>query len=263
MELEKGLALLLNPAQDFQEDVKKMPENVNLRDDVILSGLFRKLGLKPNQCELIRAFISVSKGETNFEVSHAELAQILFNDNSTKFKANKEKVSYWLETLQEWQEENGLELIRVVEKGHREVTANGRFAFPKTKYQFVMLGEIVKLLHSTQEGLESDIESAVSRLREQYIPSEKPKPYHPNHLRKKAKNTILTLVKNIFNYAIQVEENPVESCQDVLNDAWEKLNAMEGEWSEQQNRQKRIAEFETLLNENDAVEDEGELALRF
>jgi hypothetical protein len=38
---------------------------------------------------------------------------------------------------------------------------------------------------------------------------------------------------------------------------------MEGEWSEQQNRQKRISEFEALLNENDAVEDEGELALKF
>ncbi len=79
----------------------------------------------------------------------------------------------------------------------------------------------------------------------------------------KAKKTIFTLLKSIFDYSVQVEENPVESCQDVLNDAWEKLNAMEGEWSEQQNRQKRIAEFEALLNENDDGEDEGELALRF
>ncbi len=34
------------------------------------------------------------------------------------------------------------------------------------------------------------------------------------------------------------------------------------EWSEQQNRQKRIAEFEALLGENDADKDEGGLALR-
>ncbi len=240
-----------------------MPENVNLKDDVILSGLFRKLGLKPNQCELIRAFISVSKGETNFEVSRAELAQILFNDNSTKFKANKEKVRYWLETLQKWQEKNSLELIRIVEKGSREETDNGRFAFHKPKYEFVMLREFLMLLHSKQEDLEANLESAISRLTGEYQPPEKTTPYHPRHLRKKAKKTIFTLLKSIFDYSVQVEENPVESCQDVLNDAWEKLNAMEGEWSEQQNRQKRISEFEALLNENDAVEDEGELALKF
>ncbi len=239
-----------------------MMENVNTRYEVVLGELLKKLGLKPNQCELIRAFISVSKGQTNFEVSRAELARILFNDNSTKFKANKEKVSYWLETLQEWQEENGLELIRVVEIGSRKQTENGRFAFYKTKYQFVLLGEFVKLLHSTQEDLETDLESAVSRLKEQYQPSEKPNPYHPRHLRKKAKSTIFTLLKSIFDYSVQVEENPVESCQDVLNNAWAKLNEMEGEWSEQQNREKRISEFEALLNENATDEDKGELPLR-
>ncbi len=240
-----------------------MMENVNTKYEVVLSELLKKFGLKPNHCQLIRAFITASKGESRFEVSSADLAYILFNDNSTKLRANKEKVSYWLETLQKWQEKNSLELIRIVEKGSREETENGRFAYHKSKYEFVMLGEFVKLLDSEQENLEADLESAVLRLRGQYQPSGKPAPYHPRHLRKKAKKTIFTLLKSIFDYSVQVEENPVESCQDVLNNAWEKLNAMEGEWSEQQNREKRIAEFEALLKENDAVEDEGELALRF
>ncbi len=239
-----------------------MMENVNTRYEVVISELLKKLGLKPNHCELIRAFITASKGESRFEVSRTDLAYILFNDNSTKLKANKEKVSYWLETLQKWQEKNSLELIRVVEKGSREETDNGRFAFHKPKYEFVMLREFLMLLHSKQEDLEANLESAISRLKGQYQPSEKTTPYHPRHLRKKAKKTIFTLLKSIFDYSVQVEENPVESCQDVLNDAWAKLNAMEGEWSEQQNRQKRIAEFEALLGENAADKDEGGLALR-
>jgi hypothetical protein len=240
-----------------------MMENVNTRYEVVLSELLKKLGLKPNQCQLIRAFITASKGESRFEVSRTDLAYILFNDNSTKLKANKEKVSYWLETLQKWQEKNSLELIRIVEKGSREETDNGRFAYHKPKYEFVMLGEFLMLLNSEQGNLEADLESAISRLTGQYQPSERTTPYHPRHLRKKAKKTIFTLLKSIFEYSVQVEENPVASCQDVLNDAWGKLNAMEGEWSEQQNREKRIAEFEALLNENEAVEDERELALRF
>ncbi len=238
-------------------------ENVKTRYEVVLSELLRKLGLKPNQCQLIRAFITASKGETNFEVSRSELAKILFNDNATKFRANKEKVGSWFEVLQKWQKENSLELIQVIEKGRREETENGRFAYHKPKYELVMLGEFAKLLDSEQENLEADLESAVSRLRGQYQPSEKPAPYHPRHLRRKAKNTIFTLLKSIFNYSVQVEENPVESCQDVLNDAWGKLTEMENQWNEQQNSQKRIIEFEALLNENDDVEDEGELALRF
>lgn len=239
-----------------------MTENINSGYEVILNNLFRKLGLKPNQCHLIRAFITASKAESRFEVSRAELAYILFNDNSTNLKRNKEKIRYWLETLQKWQEENSLELVRIVEKGCREETENGRFAYHKPKYEFVMLGEFVKLLNSEQGNLEADLEDAISRIKEQYQPFEKPKPYHPRHLRKKAKNTIFTLLKSIFDYSVQVEENPVEFCQDVLNDAWQKLNEMEGEWSEQQNRQKRISEFEALLNENNADEDEGGLGLK-
>ena len=46
-----------------------------------------------------------------------------------------------------------------------------------------------------------------------------------------------------------------------MNGAWAKLNEMGGVWSEQQNRQKRISEFEALLAENDADEDKGELPL--
>ncbi|HEX8286716.1 MAG TPA: hypothetical protein VF556_01895 [Pyrinomonadaceae bacterium] len=239
-----------------------MPENVNLKHDVILDELFKKLGLKPNQRQLIRAFISASKGEKQFEVSRAELAQILFDDNSTKFKANKEKVGYWFDVLQKWQETNGLVLIKMIERGYREETANGRFAFHKPKYEFTVLSEIADLLNSKQENLEANLESAVLRLKQQYKPSEKPKQYHPRHLRKKATKTIFTLLKSIFDYSIQVEENPVESCQDVLNDAWEKLNEMEKEWSEQRNRQKRISEFEALLDENNADEDEGGLPLK-
>lgn len=238
-----------------------MPENVNFRDGVILSELFKKLGLKPNQCELIRAFIVASKGETSFEVSRAELAQILFNDNETKFRANKERISDWLEVLQKWQESNGLELIRLIEEGRREETANGKFAFHKPKYQFVMLEEFVKLLSLSQEDLDVGLDNAISEIRGHYQPPKKPKQYHPRHLRRKAENTIFTLLKSIFDYSIQVEENPVESCQDVLNDAKEKLNEMESEWKERQSRENRISEFEALLNEDDTDENEEGLAL--
>ncbi len=242
-----------------------MPDNVNFTDGVILSELFKKLGLKPNQCELIRAFIAASKGETYFEVSRAELAQILFSDNETKFRANKERVSDWLEVLQKWQEINGLGLIRLVEEGRREETANGKFAFHKPKYQFVMLEEFVKLLSLSQEHLEAGLDNAISELRGHYQPRKKPKQYHPRHLRRKAENTIFTLLKSIFDYSIQVEENPVEVCQDVLNDAWEKLNEIESEWNEQQKKGEIISKFETLLSENNTggEEEEGELALKF
>jgi hypothetical protein len=225
-----------------------------------LGKFFKELELNPNQCQLIRAFILVSKGETEFEASFAELANVFHKRKANESRPDS-KARNAFKGLLKWQEEHQMELVRVLRKGQRIQNDDGTIDYVKTKYEFVILDELVKVLHSNSKDLETVIKETLIKITAQYKPVEKTKAYHPRHLLRKAKKTIHTKLRKVFELATQSGINPAEECQRVLNESWKIYNELEEDWTEQQNREKYKAEFELLLNRNETSED-VELAKR-
>jgi len=111
--------------------------------------IFRELQLKPNQCQLIRAFIVVSDGQPEFEASFSELEAI----TSKKGKSEKKtaNVRNALKTLLEWQNKNQIELVRVLEKGKQITDQDGRINYQKSKYRFILLNDLATVIYSDSE----------------------------------------------------------------------------------------------------------------
>lgn len=238
------------------------PEQI-LHYEKVLNAFFRRLGLKSNQCQLIRAFLEVSQGNKCFETSYLELADILFGKDAASKNTLKKRIEEWRKVLIAWQQKNGLELIRIVKKGNKKETQTGRFDFHKTKYEFVMLDELLKLAVSSSSNIGDDIEQLISRFNGQWKLAEKVKKYHPRHQIKKNKKDILTKFEKIFELMVEIDENPVDYCRNILNKARGLLNEMEDKWIEQQNRENIISKFENLLNNAESPTSEEDLELRF
>ncbi|MCA1625697.1 MAG: hypothetical protein LC768_13735 [Acidobacteria bacterium] len=248
-DMAKSTQLETDGAEGKSEQIESF-----IRYEEALGKFFKALDLKPNQCQLIRAFVLVSKGKTEFEASFAELAGVFH-----KRKANKSRPDSTARNafkgLLKWQKEHQMELVRVLKPGHRVQNDDGTFDCVKSKYEFVILDELVKVLHSNSEDLETVIDQTLTKIKAQYKPVEKTKAYHPRHLLKKAKKTISTKLRKVFELAVQSGVDPAEECQRVLNDSWNIYKELEEDWTEQQNREKYKAGFELLLSSNETSED--------
>lgn len=243
------------------------PESIsNLKYEIVLNELFKRLNIKANQSQLIRAFLIISKGEKHFEVSYLELADILFQKDSASIETLKKRVADWLKVLLNWQETNGIELIRVLERGHQIPTESGRFDYHKTKYEFVMLDEFQNLLSlysDSETNLNDELEILIASIKKQYQPIEKMKKYHPRHQIRRNKRNILTKFKRSFELLIEAGENPVEYCQKTLNEVCKMLNEMEEKWTEQCTRENIMSNFEGLIDENKNIAEGEDLGLKF
>ncbi|HEY0428429.1 MAG TPA: hypothetical protein VGC76_11665 [Pyrinomonadaceae bacterium] len=236
------------------------PETIEEKTELTLTpkiieaiiNFLKAIGLKPAQCELIRAFLKVCEGQIKFEASNAELAQNLYPKNATQARKNIDNARYSVRALEKWQAAQNFEIIRIIEKGGRKPNENDKYEYFKSKYEFVILGELAKVNEQNPEAsLEENLEKAIEKLKEQYKPSEEAKKYHPVRRIQSARKTILTKIEKIFELNVELGENPVKSCEWVLKSATEKLNKMEAEWSEQQHKEKMIADFENLVISND------------
>jgi hypothetical protein len=225
----------------------------------VFAELFRELvGLKAAQCELIRAFLIVSKGQIEFEASNYDLAKVNHKTDGSDYKRLSENVGNAIVVLEKWQKDNELTLVQQVEKGHRENADDGRFLYFKPKYKFVLLAELSEAITENPENVKEIVKETIVRLKEQFVPAEKAKSYNPRHLMKKAKNTIFTKLRKVFELAVEAGDNPIDYCQGILNDSWEVLNGLETEYTAYQNREKFIAAFESQLN-TELMEDSNEM----
>lgn len=237
--------------------------NSTLHYEMVCNALFRRLGIKSNQCRLIKAFIEVSQGKKEFEVSYLELADILFEKDSALRDTLKKRVADWLKVLLVWQEKNGVELIRILEVGSKKENETGRFEYSNSVYELVMLDGFQKLIASKSENLAADIDEFILSLDSQFQPIKRVKKYHPRHQARKNKNTVLTKFKRIFELMVEIDENPIKYCQLVLDDARKTLNELEANWIEQRTREKLLSEFESYLNNNEHSTEEEDAGLKF
>lgn len=236
--------------------------NSTMHYEMVCNALFRRLGIKPNQRQLIRAFIEASQGKKEFEVSYLELADILFEKDSASKDTLKKRVADWLKVLLVWQEKNGVELIRILEPGRKIENETGRFEYSNSVYELVMLDGFQKLIASNSEDLSVDIDEFILSLDAQFQPIKRVEKYHPRHQARKNKNTVLTKFKRIFELMVEIDENPVKYCQLVLDDACKTLNELEANWIEQRTREKLLSEFESYLNNNEFSTEEEDSGLK-
>lgn len=245
-------------------DVKESGFNATLSYESVLNVFYKRLHIKPNQCQLIRALLIASNGEKHFEVSYLELADILFDKNSATNITLKKRVSDWLDVLLAWQQKNRLELVRVLEKGSRKETTNGRIEYHKTKYELVVLDEFINLFHSSSEkDLNENLEKFISLCKEKFQPVGDKKKYHPRHQVKKNKRDILTKFKRIFELMVEIDESPIDYCMSVLSESRQMIGKMADKWTEQRNRDQIISEFESLINNDESLTDEKDSGLEF
>jgi hypothetical protein len=216
-------------APSRQQRNKIMMEN----EDLIKEGievervfieLFRELGLKAAQCNLIRAFLVFSNGEIEFEASYNDLAKILFKTNGYDKNAYNNTRNALI-ALEKWQKENELTLIECVEKGRKDNDlSKGKAEYKKSKYRFVLLADLAKTYAENPSNLEEIVESTIEKLKRHFVPIKEKKKYSPNHLIKKAKNTIYTKLGRIFELAVEVGDSPFIRCKEILDECWNLIN---------------------------------------
>lgn len=233
-------------------------ESIDL--EKIFFELFRELGLKPAQCQLIRAFLVASNGEIEFEASNTDLAQILHKTNGYDKKANS-NVGYAIKVLEKWQQKNKLTLVEIVEKGRKnDDLSKGKAEYHKSKYRFVLLAELAKTYSEKSENLEAVIRDLITELKKKFVPAKEKRKYHPNHNIRKAKKTIFTYLKKIFELAIEADDSPYHRCSKILNECWEILNKLENENVKTEKSDKFITEFEKKLDKS-VIENNNEINL--
>lgn len=246
-----------------EESENKTELNKFIEYEKAFAELFKELRLKPAQCELIRAFLTVSKGQTVFEASFLDLARVNNkidgDDYQQTCKRLNDSTRYAFSVLQNWQQENKLTLVKVVTKGRRDIDTEGIFIYKKSKYQFVLLEELNKAIAENPDDVEAVITKMVAELKKTFVPVEKAKVFHPRGLMKRAKKTIYTKLTRVFRLAVSAGDNPIQYCQRILNDGWDILKELEAEYTDYQNREAYIANFENELNEEYEEEIKEEL----
>jgi hypothetical protein len=249
----------------FEEEMDKTENRLDMKTDKrqqnadssksfinyerVFSELLRELRLKAAQCELIRAFLTVSDRETEFEASNSDLARILYKTDGNYDKRLNGRVGYALDALQKWQEKHKTTLVQVVQKGGRENSdTTGKLQYYKTKYKFVLLEEINKEIHSDSDNAEAVIENTLAALKKEFVPAAEKTEYHPRHLMKKAKKTIFTKFRKAFEKSAEAGDDPVSYCQGIVDECQRTLNTLESERTVKQNTDRFIKEFESKFS---------------
>jgi hypothetical protein len=217
-----------------------------------LNEFFKEIELKPSHAEVIRALVFYSKGETHIEISFAELAALLYKSNGTSedIKRVRARTRDTLKSLFRWQQKKSIELLRVAQIGKRVEAEDGKFTYSKTLYEIVLLRKIIEVLHSGNEDFDSVFSVILSSMGTEKSSSSTKKPYHPHHIIKTVKNTILTNFRRIFEQAELAGKHPSDAFMSVLSACSKLLVRLEANWQEKQNREKFLSDFESKVNEN-------------
>lgn len=227
-----------------QNGREKQVKRLIKKYETTIFSFFREFGLPLRLREIIRAYILASGGETVFEASHNELTDILFKRTLARLQADRETVRNNVKSLQRWQEKHQVELIRILEPGRRIKHPDGGEEYRKTKYELVLLDELVSVLYGCSEKeMASRVREAVARMRGSFVPEEK-KPKLPTHYEmRKAEKTIFTKFGKVIGYAGETNRDPVRVAQNLI---FKLQSALDDYVALRDENQKREAYISTL-----------------
>ena len=220
---------------------KQIMKLIKKYEDTIFS-FFRELNLPLKFREIIRAYIVASDGDIVFEASHTDLTNILFRRSATSFHANRERGRSNIRALQKWQEEKGVMLIRVIEEGSKKVV-DGKPEYLKTKYEFVLLNELVHVLYNCpSKEIKARVKEVVARMKEINVP-ENSKKTPVKYLMQRNRSTIFTIFGKVLEQAKELKLDPVKVGKHLLSDLETTYNEVVETLTEKQSRERRISDF--------------------
>jgi bifunctional DNA primase/polymerase-like protein len=237
-----------------EKQIKKL---IKRYEDTIFS-FFRELNLPLKFREIIRAYIVASDGNTFFDASHTDLTNILFRRSATGFRANRERVRSNVRALQKWQEEKGVLLIRVIEEGNKKVV-DGKPEYLKTKYELVLLNELVKVLYNCPSNeIKARVKEIVARMKEINVP-ENSKKTPIKYLMQRNRSTIFSIFGKVLVQAKELNLDPVKVGEHLLSELETTLSEMAQTSIEKQSRERRISEFmqDSNVQNINTYENEG------
>jgi hypothetical protein len=230
------------------------------RYEATVFSFFRELNLPLKFREIIRGYILASDGETVFEASYNELTDVLFKRAAARLPSNREMVRYNAEALQKWQDKHKVELIRVLQKGRKISRPDGSEEYQKTKYQLVLLEELVRVLYGCPENeMKSRVKEAVARMRGNYTPDDHKRQVPTRFMLERNRRTILTKFGRVFEQAEQVNLNPVEECQALIFKLQARLDEITSVRDEERKREGYISAFHDSVTDtkSEAYADRG------
>ncbi|CAN5418304.1 hypothetical protein BH10ACI1_BH10ACI1_09560 [soil metagenome] len=125
-----------------------------------------ELGFKQERRDLLKALLKFSGGQIIFESCLGDLANYLFKKEKAncKFRNLKCRVRERFKSLNEWQERNSVELIRILETNPdgRDV---GKYKPDIIRYEFIFLSEWLK---TSFENPNETINKNLQKLFEKY-----------------------------------------------------------------------------------------------
>ncbi|HEY8561271.1 MAG TPA: hypothetical protein VIL74_12920 [Pyrinomonadaceae bacterium] len=230
------------------KNIDKTLENYNeistklIDYETAMMGLYRELELKANQWQLLKALIIASNGKTEFNVSFTELDNLMIKTGKGSRRAGSA-----LKSLQKWQDENKIELIRVIKPGHRKRNNDGTFEYLKTSFKFILFEEIATVFYSDNGNFEAAFDKLISKAKAEYKETDKWRKHTPQHNLRKAKRTIKTKFRRVFELSMKAGLNPINECRRLIEDIQTILFEIEDETTGNDNKAKFIKNFESKL----------------
>lgn len=239
------MKLRLSDKKKLMKELNKELVKLTIDLEKVFFDLFAEIKLKPNQCQLMRAFLIASNGNNEFETSFNDLAQILFKTKGYDSRGYNNVRNYY-KALKKWEQKHQITLIEVVEVGSRDNDLiKGKTEYKKSKYRFVVLAKIAEAYAENPADLKAIVKSTVAELKKSFVPAEPKKKYYPDIIINRAKKNIYTKFRVIFDSAIQLTEEPYNLCKPILDECANILSHLNSHYKVSQNRDKFITEFET------------------
>jgi hypothetical protein len=230
------------------------------RYESAIFGFFRELSLPLKFREIVRAYILASDGNTVFEASYNELTDLLFKRSATRLQANRETVIYHAKALQDWQAKKEIELIRVVKKGRKINHPDGSTEYLKTRYELVLLDELVKVLYNCPANeINKRIKETVNKMKQAYQADDVKREIPVKYMLERNTRTLFTKFDRTFEQAEAINLNPVRYCQRLITELQAKLDRVVADRAENQRRESYISAFCAPATLTDAMsyEDKG------
>jgi hypothetical protein len=221
-----------------------------------LTRLYQELKVPRLARELIGAFLKASNHQVEFEVSKMELAKHMF-DNSEKRENLKSKVTYRLKQLSDWQQRNGVEFVRTIERGHRETNENETTVFVPSRYKFVLLAPLVNaFVKGNADKFAAAIEEAIETGKAGMEVAEPPKTYIRKQIQRD-KNTFKRTLQRMFEQAAATTDiDPFDYCRNAILMAEEELDQLNRAWKLQQGRQSRLERHRAVVEKHSESKSE-------
>lgn len=226
--------------------------NLTAEDKEKIIERLKDNGLRVHQQKIVEVLLKISDGRFHFRASYKSLSEFLYQKTEDRKQQhnNRGKVRNLLRGLEKWQNESCIEVIKV-EEGTKKPTSNGQFDYYESKFEFVLLEDLVKRMRLyPDEGFETSLDKVIERSRDTYEPTERFNPVSSEAQIKRDKKTAITKIKKVFDAIAENGGDAQVECGEVLNEANFLLNEWSDDLREIQNRKKRIEKFESRIRES-------------